>query len=356
MTGSTWTSRLGGALNVASLEVKRGRPLEGPGVASRLAPWVAAGVLAFILIPFLPGGLGINGVIAMAFVPVIVLAALFAPWPRLPTWVQAVPAMVPFAMTALVRLESESPLAAYTPVVLLPVIWFALYGTRAQLATAIVLVGVTIAIPSPSVDGVDTAVRIAGAGLWMAIGGIAGLAISEVVRQREQFSDRLSLLAHTDSLTGLPNRRAWDDELARELARAGRSGTRLCAALLDLDHFKDFNDDHGHQAGDEHLRAVAASWQGRLRSTDLVARYGGEEFSLILAGTTLRQAVEVIESLRGSVPAGQTVSGGVAEWDGAESGAELLSRADRALYEAKRSGRNRTVSLTTEPSAKPSSP
>jgi diguanylate cyclase (GGDEF)-like protein len=349
MTGSGWRDRFGGALNVASLEVTRGRPLEGPGVLSRLVPWVAAGTLAFLLIPFLPSGLGANDLAAMALVPPVVAIAVFAPWPRLPMWMQAVPAMVPFAMIGLVRIGSESPVAAYTPVVLLPVVWFALYGTRGQLAVSIVLVGVTVALPSPSVEGVDVAIRVAGALLWMGISGISGLAISELVRQREQFSDRLSLLAHTDALTGLPNRRAWDEELARELARAGRSGTRLCAALLDLDHFKTFNDEHGHQAGDEHLRGAAVAWQGRLRGTDLIARYGGEEFALILSGTTLSQAVEVIETLRRAVPGNETVSAGVAEWDGSESGAELLSRADRALYDAKRSGRDRTVSLVPGP-------
>ena len=349
MLRSRWRSRLA-EFTVASLEVTRGRPLEGPGVAQRVAPWVAAGAVAFLLIPFLPGGLGTRGVIAVGLVPAIIAAALFAPWNRLPHWAQAVPAMVPFLMAALIRTESESPLAAYTPVVLLPVVWFALYGTRGQLAISVALVGVTIALPSPAIEGVEAFVRFAGGLLWMVIAGISGLAISEVVRQREQLSDRLSLLAHTDALTGLPNRRAWDDELSRELARAGRSGTRLCAALLDLDHFKDFNDGHGHQAGDEHLRAVAVAWQGRLRGTDLVARYGGEEFALILSGTTLAQAVEVVDSLRASVPGEQTVSAGVAEWDGSESGGELLSRADRALYDAKRSGRDRTVSLAPRPS------
>jgi diguanylate cyclase (GGDEF)-like protein len=349
MPGSAWRDRFGGALNVASLEVTRGRPLEGPGALSRLVPWVAAGTLAFLLIPFLPGGFGTNDLAAMALVPPVIALAVFAPWSRLPMWMQAVPAMVPFAMIGLVRLGSESPLAAYTPVVLIPVVWFALYGTRGQLAVSVLLVGVTIALPSPSVEDVDVAVRIAGAFLWMGISGISGLAISELVRQREQFSDRLSLLAHTDALTGLPNRRAWDEELLRELARAGRLGTRLCAAVLDLDHFKAFNDEHGHQAGDDHLRGVAVAWQGRLRGTDLVARYGGEEFALILSGTTLAQAVEVIETLRRSVPGDQTVSAGVAEWDGTESGAELLSRADRALYDAKRAGRDRTISLAAGP-------
>lgn len=352
MLSSRWRSRLE-TLSASSLEVTRGHPLEGPGAVARLAPFVAAGTLAFLLIPFLPGGLGTEELVAIALVPLVVVAALVLPWSRLPSWAQAVPAMAPFLMTALVRAGSDSPLAAYTPVVLLPVLWFALYGTRGQFAVAVLLVGVTVSLPSPSVEGVDTAVRVAGGILWMGIGGISGLAISELLRQREQLSDRLGLLAHTDALTGLPNRRAWDDELSREMARAGRSGTRLCAALLDLDHFKDFNDDNGHQAGDDHLRAVAIAWQGRLRSTDFVARYGGEEFALILSGTTLAQAIEVVEVLRGAVPTGQTVSGGVAEWDGSESGAELLSRADRALYDAKRSGRDRTVSLAAGPTPPP---
>ena len=79
-------------------------------------------------------------------------------------------------------------------------------------------------------------------------------------------------LARTDSLTGVPNRRPWDEELARELARAGRSGQPVCVALLDLDHFKGYNDRHGHQAGDRFLKEAAAAWQAVVRKTDLVAQ------------------------------------------------------------------------------------
>jgi Diguanylate cyclase, GGDEF domain/CHASE domain len=89
-------------------------------------------------------------------------------------------------------------------------------------------------------------------------------------------------LARTDSLTGVPNRRAWDEELPRELARAARSGQPVCVALLDLDHFKQYNDRHGHQAGDRFLKEAAAAWQAVVRRTDVVARYGGEEFAILL--------------------------------------------------------------------------
>jgi diguanylate cyclase (GGDEF)-like protein len=186
----------------------------------------------------------------------------------------------------------------------------------------------------------------------MTIAGIAGLTVSELVRQREDLEVKLGRMAHTDSLTGLPNRRAWDQELKRELARADRSGAPLCAVLLDLDHFKEFNDLHGHQAGDEHLRAAASLWRGTLRATDVIARYGGEEFAVLLSGTKLGPAREIVEALRDAVPRGETVSGGIAEWDRSEPGADLVARADVALYEAKRTGRNRSVAMPT-PSLQP---
>jgi diguanylate cyclase (GGDEF)-like protein len=329
----------------AGLSSTRGRPLEGDGVGLRLLPWVAAGVLAFALLPLLPGGTTETAnLIAGTLVPVIVVAALFAPWERLPAWMQAVPALIPFLMVALIRSVESSTESAYTPVVLLPVFWFALYGTRGQLLLSVVLVGVTLAVPSPAVGGDGYPVTEPGAALlWMTIAGIAGFTVSELVRQREALEVSLARIARTDALTGLPNRRAWDEELDRELARADRTSAPICAALLDLDHFKQFNDRNGHQAGDQHLRAATAAWRERLRVNDLIARYGGEEFVVLLNGTALAEATEVIEGLRTSVPRGESVSAGIAEWDRSESGTELVARADRALYEAKRNGRDRTI-------------
>jgi diguanylate cyclase (GGDEF)-like protein len=345
--GRSAAGRLRAALVDAGTNVERGRPLEGDGVLLRLAPWVAAGVLAFALLPLLPDGITEPAnLIAGALVPIILVIALIAPWERLPTWTQALPAMVPFLMVALIRSSHESTESAYTPVVLLPVFWFALYGTRPQLLVSVAAVGVTLAIPSPAVDGDNYPITEVGAALlWMVIAGITGLTISELVRQRETLQARLGRMAHTDQLTGLPNRRAWDDEFERELARADRSGSPMCVVLMDLDHFKEFNDLHGHLAGDDHLRRVAKLWRERLRGTDLIARYGGEEFALVLTATTVPRGREVVDGLRESVPGGETVSAGIAQWDGSESGAELIARADRALYEAKRSGRDRTVAL-----------
>jgi diguanylate cyclase (GGDEF)-like protein len=343
--------RFASALIEAGLDVERGRPLEGEGVWLRLLPWAAAGVLGFALLPLLPEAITEPAnLIAGALVPVILVVALVAPWERLPAWTQAIPAMVPFVMVALIRSVYESTETAYTPVVLLPVFWFALYGTRPQLLVSIAAVGVTLAIPTPAVEGDSYPVTELGAALlWMVIAGISGLTISELARQREALQARLGRMAHTDKLTGLPNRRAWDDEFERELARSGRSGAPMCAVLLDLDHFKSFNDRHGHQAGDGHLRAAAEQWRQRLRGTDLIARYGGEEFAIVLTATTIPRALEVVDGLRESLPGDETVSAGIAEWDGEESGAELIARADRALYEAKRTGRDRAVALPVDP-------
>jgi diguanylate cyclase (GGDEF)-like protein len=152
---------------------------------------------------------------------------------------------------------------------------------------------------------------------------------------------RLEMSARTDDLTGLPNRRAWEEQLPRELSRAAREEAPVCVAMLDLDRFKDFNDDRGHQAGDRLLKQSAAAWATQLRTTDMLARYGGEEFALVLPGCTLSDGQLLVERLRAAMPDDQTVSAGIAQWDGAETPVLLVGRADRALYAAKKGGRDR---------------
>lgn len=170
--------------------------------------------------------------------------------------------------------------------------------------------------------------------------------ISERKRAEEERAAlvaKLEALARTDELTGLSNRRAWEEELRRELARAARDRAHLCVALLDLDGFKAYNDRHGHPAGDRLLQDVARIWRKQLRITDVLARYGGEEFAIALPAWPLEVALVVVERLRTQVPGEQTCSAGLATWDGAESPEGLIARVDAALYEAKRTGRDRTV-------------
>ena len=160
---------------------------------------------------------------------------------------------------------------------------------------------------------------------------------------RGELLGRLEIAARTDDLTGLLNRRAWDEELSRELARADRSGAALCVAILDLDRFKLYNDTHGHQAGDRFLKQLSGAWSQNLRTGDILARYGGEEFALALPGTNLEHAQEMLDRLRESLPEDQTCSAGVCQWDGEESAEQLTARADTLLYAAKAAGRDRVL-------------
>lgn len=159
--------------------------------------------------------------------------------------------------------------------------------------------------------------------------------------ERDALLRQLRDQARQDGLTGIANRRSWDDEVGTGLQAAARDGVPCCVAMLDLDHFKDYNDRHGHLAGDTLLREVARTWRDELRPGDLVARYGGEEFAVLLYGCDLAEAERVLSRLAAAMPAEQTVSVGVALWNGGESAAALTARADAALYRAKRAGRDR---------------
>lgn len=162
--------------------------------------------------------------------------------------------------------------------------------------------------------------------------------------------------ATLDALTNLNNRRQFETRLGQEIAIAKRQSHPLCAMMIDIDFFKKVNDTYGHAAGDEVLRAVAGIIKEALRESDIPARYGGEEFAILLPYTKLEEAVLVGERLRNTVentpvtinqesPEKQdisvTISMGLAEYDKSESGEALFERADKALYQAKTSGRNR---------------
>lgn len=184
---------------------------------------------------------------------------------------------------------------------------------------------------------------------WDRMAGTMELLADEaaVALERAAALEHLTGMARTDPLTELSNRRAWQEELSRELARAERGGQRLAIGLIDLDDLKLYNDRWGHQAGDRVLLTAAARWRRRLRLTDLLARIGGDEFAVTMPGCGLDEAIELGDQLRAALPDGLSCSIGVAEWSGAEAAGDLLARADQALYAAKNSGRNATFSLPT---------
>jgi diguanylate cyclase (GGDEF)-like protein len=157
------------------------------------------------------------------------------------------------------------------------------------------------------------------------------------VIDRADTLSQLADMASTDPLTGLPNRRAWDARLNHAL----NSGQHFTIAMLDFDHFKEFNDAYGHPAGDRLLKETAAVWREQLRTGDLLARLGGEEFGLLLPDCDPARAMEVIERLRKLIYGNRTCSAGFAARRPCESADAVIARADAALYEAKSSGRDR---------------
>lgn len=169
--------------------------------------------------------------------------------------------------------------------------------------------------------------------------------LGEALAKAGELMQRLVEMARIDGLTGLPNRRVWDEELDKGLDRARRTARPCAIGIMDLDHFKRYNDSHGHQAGDQLLREVAQSLAQRMRAGDLIARYGGEEFAVLLHGCSADNALKFFERLHGAMPQGQTFSAGVSHTEGQEPGGAVLKRADEALYRAKAEGRDRTVAF-----------
>ncbi|MDX1593057.1 MAG: diguanylate cyclase [Gammaproteobacteria bacterium] len=183
-------------------------------------------------------------------------------------------------------------------------------------------------------------------------GGVVGsAALLRDITEEKRLEDRLRRLSTTDGLTGLFNRRHLDETLTVEVERARRYGAPLSIMMFDVDHFKRFNDEHGHDQGDRVLQAIAQAFQEHVRKVDVPCRYGGEEFLGILPGTTQAGAIIVAERLRRAVEHMEvdglkvTISIGVASLADldAENATELVEAADDALYRAKRAGRNQVI-------------
>ena len=487
------------------------RPLADADALSRAKPFLAVVLIALVLAALPPTSSSSTPALieATALTAVILMAARGIPWRRLPAWCEALVPFTFFIVIALLRHAGGGAVSGYAAMVMLPILWTAIYGNRTQLLLAIAGAAGIFLLPliflgPPLYPG--TGWR--GAVLWVAIGLLAGSAIQTLVGQarqrtadvaalgavtraltagsdprpelcaaaqlvtdaafavlfeeqidgtlvatagtagvdlgpmridpRTEFSataeawrtrsriylanttddplasarmaghtgavavlfqpvirdgrptavlvvgfresrpqvpalaldmvelvaaeiaaaiDRADLLAlfaaqaRTDPLTGAANRRSWDEEMERAVARTRRTAEPLTVALIDMDHFKAYNDTFGHEAGDAVLGELVAAVRIELRTGDLIARWGGEEFALALPGCDLREAHIVASRLLRVVPSGQTVSIGLTQAGPLDTPRTLIGRADRALYAAKDGGRNQVRSLQAPPSA-----
>ena len=186
-----------------------------------------------------------------------------------------------------------------------------------------------------------------------ALGNLAALAID-----RARLHAKTAAMAEVDGLTGVYNRRYYQKELNRFMELCGRSGQILSLVIFDLDRFKSYNDKYGHLLGDQLLKEVARLLLQNVRQSDIVARFGGDEFVVLLVDTKLTAAVQVAEKLRQVVKStplaenlvlGLTLSAGVATTAEADTAEKLFECADKALYQAKNSGRDRIVAWSLEP-------
>lgn len=289
--------------------------------------------------------------IAISIAAVAVAAGLTAGFDNTPWRVLAV---APAIGTVLIMLvicfagpEGSAPYAMYLSWV---VIAAGGYLSRRQTAAhgAVAVAGYWLALEIAGPSSVPMGLQLA-----MAAGtaAVAAFVMAGLATHMRGVVSRLEDDARTDPLTGLDNRRALRDEFARELARAERTGRPLALVVLDLDHFKEYNDAFGHPAGDEALQRVAAILEDITRSVEVVARIGGEEFAVVAPDTDGEGGFALGERLRVGVERAfasssqpLTISAGVAvHKPGPERERDLVAAADRALYVAKDAGRNRVV-------------
>jgi len=319
-------------------------------VAQNLAPFAAAAALAAVLAPV---GATVDWGQYLVALGLGVLAGLI----RLTPWQGALgrarevfPSLVFLIGVAFLRSSAGGANAGVAVVALLPVFWTALHGNRRELCVVSAGVAVFFLAPPLLIGGAAyPSNQYRASVLFLAVSSIIGFttqwlvaevrseASEEAHRENADLLLELTDMASTDALTGLPNRRAWETSLGQALL----TDDRFVLAMLDFDNFKDFNDTHGHPAGDRLLKETAAAWREELRAGDSLARIGGEEFALLLPSCTATEdAVAVVERLRRRVPYAQTCSAGIVVRKAGESAEGLMIKVDAALYTAKDAGRD----------------
>lgn len=250
-------------------------------------------------------------------------------------------------LITLLRLAVSNPVEAVGFLYVIPVSLLAsergLRGGLIAAAGAILCTVLWAVIQDVPLGVVGYAARVL---TFLGVGVLVGLQSEQrlqLEREREDLLAELQATTTHDQLTGLPNRRAWDDRLERALRRAAEARRPLSVLAIDLDQLKRINDTHGHAQGDRLLQRCAHAWSGALRDGDFLARLGGDEFLVLLPGSAQVAAEELARRFLGAVPFNQTCSIGIATWDGEESASELVQRADQGSCAAKTAGGGRVA-------------
>lgn len=310
----------------------------------QLLPFAFAMVVAFAFLALPPETHRTTDLLlALGITVAVTVVAVVAPWHKLPRICQVLPAMAFLPVIMILRDIEGGAGSGYAALLVLPVLWLALYSTGEAVAIAVFAVAAALVTPILIVgDPRYPSSEWRWTGITVTVVAVAGYTVLRLVVRTRRLAKRLAELASTDPLTLLPNRRSWDEQLAREVARARRNRTPLTVALIDLDGLKSVNDEFGHLAGDALLQDSARAWRAHVRTEDFLARYGGDEFAMLLPACALDEAMVVVERLRSSTP-GTSCSVGLAEWVPGEPELDLLHRADQRLYEAKRQGGGRII-------------
>ena len=232
--------------------------------------------------------------------------------------------------------------SGYSVLVIMAMVWFGLAATDLELLAGMLVLAACCALPMVLIGAPAYPVTWGHAALVTLVGVTVAGSLRAVTRELGTLAQRFAQEAVVDDLTGLLNRRGWRYTAPRELVRAARSGNPITLVTLDLDNFKELNDEQGHEQGDRALRDTAERIRATLRAGDVVARLGGDEFVALLTNSTLTGSVAAIDRLRDATPAVEGFSSGIAVWDRKEDLAELLRRSDLALYAAKDAGGGRT--------------
>lgn len=287
-----------------------------------------------------------GAILAIAGAAATVAGLVFALARRLPAWVLQVVVGLGSVLISLCVYFAGQPsayVAMFIWVILVSGFFFPGRRTVAQLAWLFAVYAVVLySIPPSGYSPLSRLLLTA-----IAFGTAAAVVswLSNATTRRVAVSESR---ARTDPLTGIANRRWLDQELARELAFARRHGAPLCAAIIDIDDLKRFNDERGHLAGDNLLTSAVEAWREVIRPSDFLARVGGDEFMLLMPDCPAESGMAVLARVHEATPEESSCSAGLAVWDELESALELFERADAALYAAKRDGGDLTILMQME--------